>query len=301
MWSPSTRHALRLSRSQTRQLHHSVPRPSLLRRRRQPEDDNDDEGSSFVPPDVISPKVHTIPFQLSPRQALKILTSAACSTFGLSTVLVHFLQEFSHKWFGTSPAWLETGVETVAWRACLVPVWKMDARVQVNAWAGDHELVLNVTAQDASLPGFRLSPLDELPISAPFSCPSVPFSPSIHLDQLSHLDPLEPLPSPESDQLDRSSTSSRSESTTTTNPHPITLLPFTHHPLSLVPSLRTLPRTYDHQDGLSINPRQVRTVLSSFSPVWVPVYLGEFSKWDDRDQEEKRVTAVQFATVDSPV
>jgi len=124
-----------------------------------------------------------------------------------------------------------------------------------------------VSALDSSLPGFRLSPLDELPLNAPFSpTDSVPFSPSQHLTQHST---------------------------------PVTLLPFTHHPLSLLSKIASLPRTIESTDGIGMNPKSFKEVLFATYPVLMPIYLGEFELRNDPD--EKKVTTVQFGTSDTPV
>lgn len=123
-----------------------------------------------------------------------------------------------------------------------------------------------VSALDSSLPGFRLSPLDELPLSAPFSPSlSIPFSPSSHLTQYST---------------------------------PVTLLPFTRHPLSLLSKISSLPRTLESKDGIGLNPSQFKEILFANYPCLIPIYLGEFEL--SNDPEGKRVTTVQFGTSESP-
>jgi hypothetical protein len=124
-----------------------------------------------------------------------------------------------------------------------------------------------VSALDSSLPGFRLSPLDELPLAAPFSPElSLPFSPSSHLTQYDTA---------------------------------VTALPFTHHPLSLLSKIAAFPRTIEQTDGIGLTPKNFKEVLFAMYPIYMPVYLGEFELRND--PEEKRVTTVQFGTSETPV
>ncbi|GAA5826139.1 hypothetical protein JCM5353_008399 [Sporobolomyces roseus] len=224
------------------------------------------DSTDQVPDDVISNKIQTIPFQLPPNRALDISYTAAASTFGVSVIFAHLLSRFCKRWFGFSPAVLDSGIVEKAFRMVLVPVWKVDLVMRGKALLEDTELDLNISALDSSLPGFRLSPLDELPLNAPFSpTESVPFSPSQHLTQHST---------------------------------PVTLLPFTHHPLSLLSKIASLPRTIESTDGIGMNPKSFKEVLFATYPVLMPIYLGEFELRND--PEEKKVTTVQFGTSDSP-
>ncbi|GAA5911652.1 uncharacterized protein JCM6883_002438 [Sporobolomyces salmoneus] len=225
-----------------------------------------DETEPELPRDILSHKLQTIPFQLPPSKALDISYTAAASTFGVSVVFAHLLSRFCKKWFGISPAVLDAGIVERAFKMVLLPVWKVDLVMRGKALLEDTELDLNISALDSSLPGFRLSPLDELPLSAPFDPDlSLPFSPSSHLTQYET---------------------------------PVTVLPFTHHPLSLLSKIASLPRTIAQTDGIGLTPRNFKEVLFATYPIYMPIYLGEFELRND--PEGKRVTTVQFGTSESP-
>ncbi|GAA5990744.1 hypothetical protein JCM5350_007351 [Sporobolomyces pararoseus] len=266
-----------LSFPRSRPSHSTTPTP--------PESDESELG---VPDDIVSYKLQSqflsvslfsslplltssqpttaIPFQLSPEKALDISYTAAASTFGVSIVLSHLLSRFFKKWFNYSPAVFDSGIVKKAFKMVLLPVWKIDLVMRGKALLQDTELDLNISALDSSLPGFRLSPLDELPLSAPFSPSlSIPFSPSSHLTQYST---------------------------------PVTLLPFTRHPLSLLSKISSLPRTLESKDGIGLNPSQFKEILFANYPCLIPIYLGEFEL--SNDPEGKRVTTVQFGTSESP-
>ncbi|GAA5830302.1 hypothetical protein JCM3766R1_002861 [Sporobolomyces carnicolor] len=219
-----------------------------------------------LPDDIVSHKLQTIPFQLPPLKALDISYTAAASTFGVSVVFAHLVSRFFKKWFGFSPAVFDSGIVERAFKMVLLPVWKVDLVMRGKALLQDTELDLNISALDSSLPGFRLSPLDELPLSAPFSPElALPFSPSNHLTQYDT---------------------------------PVTVLPFTHHPLNLLEKIASLPRTIEQTDGIGLTPRNFKEVLFATYPVYMPIYLGEFEL--QNDPEGKRVTTVQFGTSESP-
>ncbi|GAA5885369.1 hypothetical protein JCM16303_006021 [Sporobolomyces ruberrimus] len=232
--------------------------------------EGDSDADFGIPDDILSHKVQTIPFQLPPSKALDISYTAAASTFGVSVVFAHLLSRTLKKWFGFSPAILDSGIVERAFKMVLLPVWKQVKSFRFTVFArslADPVLPrMTVSALDSSLPGFRLSPLDELPLAAPFSPSlSLPFSPSLHLTQYDT---------------------------------PVTLLPFTHHPLSLLSKIASLPRTIEQADGIGLNPKSFKEVMFATYPVYLPIYLGEFELRND--PEEKRVTTVQFGTSESP-
>ncbi|GAA5951767.1 hypothetical protein JCM3765_003112 [Sporobolomyces pararoseus] len=248
-----------LSFPRSRPNYSTTPTPS--------ESDNSELG---VPDDIVSYKLQTIPFQLPPEKALDISFTAAASTFGVSIVFSHLVSRFFKKWFGYSPAVLDSGIEMKAFKMVLLPVWKIDLVMRGKALLQDTELDLNISALDSSLPGFRLSPLDELPLSAPFSPSlSIPFSPSCHLNQYSQQ---------------------------------VTLLPFTRHPLNLLSKISNLPRTLESTDGIGLNPPKFKEVLFANYPCLIPIYLGEFELLsnDPEGESKKRVTTVQFGTSSTP-
>ncbi|GAA5820925.1 hypothetical protein JCM11491_001386, partial [Sporobolomyces phaffii] len=281
------RHAL--DRSLARRSFGSSPRLGLPRSPRP----TPTPSTLQVPSDIVSHKLQTIPFQLPPAKALDISYTAAASTFGVSVVLAHLVSRFCKKWFGFSPALLDAGIVEKAFRMVLLPVWKVDLVMRGKALLQDTELDLNstptvsrtlldrtlltrplsfsaarssVSALDSSLPGFRLSPLDELPLAAPFSPElSLPFSPSAHLTQ---------------------------------HDTSVTVLPFTHHPLALLSKIAALPRTIEQTDGIGLTPRNFKEVLFATYPIYMPVYLGEFELRND--PEGKKVTTVQFGTSETP-
>ncbi|BGP13580.1 hypothetical protein JCM10213_008717 [Rhodosporidiobolus nylandii] len=230
-------------------------------------------------------KIQTIPFQYPPSRGLEISSTAAHSAFGISHVarllLARFFERFglSREAFG---GFFETGVRRIAFRAVLLPVWKVDLAMRGKALLDQAELSLNISALDASLPGFRLSPLDRLSVSPPFEVPPVPFSPSTHLNPFSSLPPSRAFPTPPS----------------------VTPIPFTRSPLNLLRKLSALPRTLpsssDEEGGLSFDPKQFKPVLFAAYPLYVPVYLGEWELDElvQGEEERRRVTTVAFATVD---
>ncbi|GAA5933099.1 uncharacterized protein JCM15063_002296 [Sporobolomyces koalae] len=222
--------------------------------------------------DILSHKLQTVPFQLPPSKARDISYTAAASSFGVSTVFAHLFSRFCQRWFGFSPAVLDSGIVEKAFKMVLVPVWKVDLVMRGKALLEDTELDLNskssfaVSALDSSLPGFRLSPLDELPLNAPFAPETaVPFSPDAHGTQ---------------------------------HDTPVTIIPFTHHPLNLLSKIASLPRTIEQTDGIGLTPQNFKEVLFATYPIYMPIYLGEFEL--DNDPEGKRVTTVQFGTSSSP-
>lgn len=226
--------------------------------------------------------------------------TAAASAFGVQNVFRLLASRFLRRWFGFS---LDNEIRRIAFTPLLVPVWKVDLSLKGKALVGDIEMQLNspcrlcllackrgveltcrhtfaVSALDSSLPGFRLPPLSDLTVAPPLASPPVPFSTSTHLTQF--------------DQ-------------------PVTLLPFTRHPLNLVHKLKSFPRKFsppseneegDEEPGASLDPKAFDETLFAAYPMYLPLYLGEFAHEGaarGEDGEEKRVTTAAFATVDGPV
>ncbi|GAA5976912.1 hypothetical protein JCM11641_002194 [Rhodosporidiobolus odoratus] len=226
-------------------------------------------------------KIQTIPFQIAPERGLQICLTAAHSAFGISYVFRLLLARFFRKWFGMDTeamgGFFDTGVKRIAFKPVLLPVWKVDVAMQGKALLDQSELSLNISAVNASLPGFRLDPLDRLSVSPPFEVPPVPFSPSTHLTPFSSLDPSETFPEQPS----------------------VTAIPFTRSPLNILSKLASFPRSVAFE-GLSLDPRSFKPILFAAYPMYIPCYLGEFEldEVHPGDEEKQRVTTVAFATVD---
>ncbi|GAA6043412.1 hypothetical protein JCM8097_008578 [Rhodosporidiobolus ruineniae] len=236
---------------------------------------------SDYPKESAGGKIQTIPFHLSPEKGLQISSTAAHSAFGISHVLRLFLARFFSK-FGLSPdalgGFFHTGVNRIAFRPLLLPVWKVDLALKGKALLDQAEMQLNISALNASLPGFRLSPLDRLCVSPPLESEPVPFSASEHLSPFSSHPPSSDFPS---------------------GPPEVTLIPFTRTPLTLLDQLSSFPRTVA-TSGLSLDPRRFDPVLFAAYPLYIPLYLGEFELDEVVGGEEtkRRVTTATFATTD---
>ncbi|GAA5971360.1 hypothetical protein JCM21900_001463 [Sporobolomyces salmonicolor] len=200
-------------------------------------------------------KIQTIPFVLAPKNGLSVCETAAHSAFGVSSVFALLVSRFLRR-FGYE---FDTGVEQLAFKPLLLPTWKVDIAMKGKALLDDTELNLTVSAVDASIPGFDLSPLDELTVSSPWDVDPVPFSRSEHSTQ---------------------------------HDQEITILPFTRSPLKLLDKIAAAPRTTAEKHGLVVNPARFKSVLFAAYPLYLPLYLGEFKLG------QKRVTTVAFATLD---
>ncbi|GAA6056316.1 hypothetical protein JCM3770_000666 [Rhodotorula araucariae] len=215
-----------------------------------------------------------IPFQFGPEDGLRVSETAAASAFGVPQVFRLLVSRFLRRWFGFN---LDTEIRRIAFTPLLVPVWKVDLAMKGKAVVGDVQMQLNITALDASLPGFRLPPLSDLTVAPPFAAPPVPFSRAEHLTQ---------------------------------HGERITLLPMTQHPLDLVRKLKAFPRKFsgptdDGELGASVDPKQFDEVVFAAYPLYLPLYLGEFELdaapgVGAEGEEKKRVTTAAFATVDGP-
>ncbi|GAA5867544.1 hypothetical protein JCM8547_001214 [Rhodosporidiobolus lusitaniae] len=225
-------------------------------------------------------KVQTIPFQITPERGVHISTTAAHSAFGVGYVLRLLLARFFHRFFGVSldSGFFHTGVKRVAFKPVLLPIWKLDLAVKGKALLDQAEMQLNISALNASLPGFRLDPLDRLTVNPPFEVEPIPFSASEHLDPFSQLDPSPSFPSGQPS---------------------VSLIPFTRTPLNLLSKLTSFPRGLS-SEGLSVDPKKFEPVLFAAYPTLIPVYLGEFEleEMEAGDESPKRVTTATFATVD---
>ncbi|GAA5895301.1 hypothetical protein JCM5296_002034 [Sporobolomyces johnsonii] len=202
-------------------------------------------------------KIQTIPFRLPPENGQTLSETAAHGAFGFSFVFALLASRFLRR-FGFN---FDTGVEQLALKPLLLPVWKVDLAMKGKALVDDTELNLTIKAIDASIPGFKLSPLDELVVSPPWDVDPVPFSPSEHSIQ---------------------------------HGQEITILPFTRSPLNLLDKIAATPRTTAAKHGIVVNPARFKSVLFAAYPMYIPLYLGEYKLGD------KRVTTVAFATKDGP-
>ncbi|GAA5878433.1 hypothetical protein JCM1840_002583 [Sporobolomyces johnsonii] len=202
-------------------------------------------------------KIQTIPFRLPPENGQTHSETAAHGAFGVSFVFALLASRFLRR-FGIN---FDTGVEQLALKPLLLPVWKVDLAMKGKALVDDTELNLTIKAIDASIPGFKLSPLDELVVSPPWDVDPVPFSPSEHSVQ---------------------------------HGQEITILPFTRSPLNLLDKIAATPRTTAAKHGIVVNPARFKSVLFAAYPMYIPLYLGEYKLGD------KRVTTVAFATKDGP-
>ncbi|GAA5917675.1 hypothetical protein JCM6882_008319 [Rhodosporidiobolus microsporus] len=230
-------------------------------------------------------KIQTVPFQITPERGLHISNTAAHSAFGVTYVLRLLLARFFQRFFGVSPeafgGFFHTGVRRIAFKPLLLPVWKVDLAMQGKALLDQCEMSLGISALNASLPGFRLDPLDRLSASPPLDpeeAPLEPFSPSKHLTPFSSLPSSTDFPSGTPD---------------------VALIPFTRTPLNLLDKLSSFPRSLA-SEGLSFDPKRFKPVLFAAYPIYLPMYLAEFELEEivPGEEEKRRVTTAAFATTD---
>ncbi|SCV68994.1 BQ2448_2014 [Microbotryum intermedium] len=205
-------------------------------------------------------KIQTIPFHLPAWKASEFCFVGAHSAFGFGT----FLRMTVNRIFGDI---FETGVERVAFRGVLLPVWKVDLALKGTAWL-DAQMNMSVSASDAVIPGYKMSPLDQLTVDSSWDTEPVAFSPSKHAGPEVVVRNAEDgsIVEPEDDQ----------------DSVPLAVVPFTHHPLNLLRKITGLPRTTESQHGIGLDPSNFKATLFGAYPLYVPVYLAEYAKGDER-------------------
>ncbi|KDE06959.1 hypothetical protein MVLG_02698 [Microbotryum lychnidis-dioicae p1A1 Lamole] len=205
-------------------------------------------------------KIQTIPFHLPGWKASEYCSVGAHSAFGFGT----FLRMTLNRFFGNI---FETGVERVAFRGVLLPVWKIDLAIKGTAWL-DAQMSFSVSASDATIPGYKMSPLDQLTVDSTWDSEPVPFSPSHHAGrQVVVRDP-----------EDGSVVELRHGEESVS----LTVVPFTHHPLNLLRKITGLPRTTESQHGIGLDPSSIKASLFGAYPLYIPIYLAEYAKGDER-------------------
>ncbi|GAA5878432.1 hypothetical protein JCM1840_002582 [Sporobolomyces johnsonii] len=185
--------------------------------------------------------IQTIPFVLSPDKGRAFCKQAALDGFGISH---------------------DAGIELVAFRPVLVPVWRIDLTLAGKALIDETQYDLLISVDDGSIEGFDHPQLGSLPMQSDWAVTPVPFSRSRHSTQHSQ---------------------------------EITILPFTRQPLKFVDKLLASPPTTAERHGMVFDPAQFETLLFALYPVYIPLYLGEFRLGD------KHVTTAAFATTNEPL
>ncbi|SCZ96620.1 BZ3500_MvSof-1268-A1-R1_Chr4-4g07486 [Microbotryum saponariae] len=217
-------------------------------------------GLSTAKPDPLFPRLAAIPFHLPGWKASEYCSVGAHSAFGFGT----FLRMTLNRVFGNI---FETGVERLAFRGVLLPVWKIDLAIKGTAWL-DAQMSMSVSASNATIPGYKMSPLDQLTVDSTWDSEPVPFSPSHHAGrQVVVRDP-----------EDGSVVELRHGEESV----PLTVVPFTHHPLNLLRKITGLPRTTESQHGIGLDPSGIKASLFGAYPLYIPVYLAEYAKGDER-------------------
>ncbi|GAA5915860.1 hypothetical protein JCM5296_000201 [Sporobolomyces johnsonii] len=197
--------------------------------------------------------IQTIPFVLSPEQGFQYCMMAAYRSFGFLTGLKALFAPFLRR-FG-----YDSGVEHLAFRPVLLPVWKVDLSLEGKAVIDEMQYDLIASVLDASVAGFDHPVLASLSMHSDWAVPPVPFSRSRHSMQHSQ---------------------------------EIAILPFTRHPLNLLDKIAAFPCTTTEQHSVMLNPARCEPVLFAAYPMYLPMYLAEFKLGD------KYVTAATWATVD---
>ncbi|GAA5880671.1 hypothetical protein JCM1840_005167, partial [Sporobolomyces johnsonii] len=200
-----------------------------------------------------SKTIQTIPFVLSPANGLNVCRQAAHIGFGFSAVCKDILSRILRP-FGVS---YDSGVEQLAFRPVLLPVWKVDLAMTGKALVDETQYNLFLSVFDASIPGFDHPQLAPLAIQSDWDVSPVPFSQARHATQHSRK---------------------------------ITILPFTREPFNLLDKLSSFPRTTAERHGMVLNPARFEPHLFALYPMYLPLYLGEFKLGD------KLVTTAAFAT-----
>lgn len=202
-------------------------------------------------------KIETIPFLLTPQAATRTLENAAHAAFGVSGTAKLLLSRFLHRF--NIP--YDPPLKCIAFRPLLVPTWRVDLRLCARGVLGEVGMQFMLTATDASLPGFKLPPLDQLAMTAPWETEPVKFDPEVHLNQ---------------------------------HGEAVGQLPFTHSPLNFLATLAALPRLNAQKNGISFDPTSIKTQLFAAYPLYLPIYLGEFVEDSD---EARHVTTVAYASL----
>ncbi|ORY78429.1 hypothetical protein BCR35DRAFT_332309 [Leucosporidium creatinivorum] len=219
-----------------------------------------------------SSKIETVPFHLSPVDALDRLDEAGASAFGVGAVFNLLWNRIMKRWgLGGGVA-----MKQVAMRALLLPVWRVDLAVKGKGLIGEAEMNLSVSTTDASLPGFQLAPLHNLTVRSPWDSEPETFKPEVHSKQL------------------------RDQG------HEITVLPFTVGPLSLLNKIAALPRTNADRHGVGLDASSYKSTMFAAYPLYLPIYLGEYELNDQRatvvvfGASEQKAFAIYPSFIPSP-
>lgn len=159
-------------------------------------------------------KIETVLFACDETTAKERLETAAASAFGLMTVVKLLLYRFSRP-LGFQ---MENPLELKAIKPMLLPYFKVDLSMRGQITVGESVMDISVTALDATVPAFKLSPLDQLNVDSLTGEVPVPFDPTVHLNQYSQS---------------------------------ISLLPFSQSPLRTLKKLASYPRTINDKFSVS--------------------------------------------------
>ncbi|KAL8278492.1 hypothetical protein RQP46_009182 [Phenoliferia psychrophenolica] len=193
-----------------------------------------------APPAAPATKIETIPFLLPPDRADHTLETAAHAAFGVGATAQLIFGRILRR-FGIH---FEPPVRRLAFAPMLIPTWRVDLRTSARGVLADSGMHFHLTATDASLPGFKMPPLDQLAVLSTWGQEPVKFDRATHLEQ---------------------------------HGLKITALPFTHSPLNLLANLAGLPRLNQQKYGISFDPTSLKTTLFAAYPLYLPIYLGEFA------------------------
>lgn len=85
-----------------------------------------------------------MPFHLSPEAAGKTLDTAAASSFGLNIVFRLLVSRFLRRFLGIN--W-DTGVKRLAFRAVLLPTWRVDLAMKGRGLIGEEATQMELNSE----------------------------------------------------------------------------------------------------------------------------------------------------------
>lgn len=92
----------------------------------------------------VESKLETVPFHLSPEAAGKTLDTAAASSFGLNIVFRLLVSRFLRRFLGIN--W-DTGVKRLAFRAVLLPTWRVDLAMKGRGLIGEEATQMELNSE----------------------------------------------------------------------------------------------------------------------------------------------------------
>ncbi|SCV69494.1 BQ2448_2514 [Microbotryum intermedium] len=264
-------------------------------------------------------KIQTVPFHRTPIEAIGLATLAAHGARGRFSFYRLILSQFLAKVVGTKYA-PNTGLHLTSFSALLAPVWRVDLAVKgtirmsskrrtgyeesifhgqflhvdsiltrVLCGISAHKTLPNgasVLAINNQVPGHAQAPLDRLAITSRtlekgskdngWDTEPVTFSAE------EHAGPTVTVQDPVSREVVEG-----------TWPTPLTVIPFTHHPLNMVAKLAALPSIIESRHGVSVDPSKLKPLLFTAYPLYLPIYQAEYAVTSDHRGSD-RITTVVF-------